>query len=972
MPTRRHLARPASVLLLVVLLAALSAATGRASSATAGPRAPAGPGGAWGWGANSYGQLGDGSISFEPTSSPMQMVGLNAGVIAVAAGDAHSLMLKSDGTVWAAGLNLDGQLGTGNTANSDVPVQVSGLSGVIGIAAGTGFSLALKADGTVWAWGNNSFGQLGNGTTAETHVPVQVSGLNGVKAISAGSNHSLALKMDGTVWAWGWNMYGQLGTGTTSDSSVPVQVSSLGGVWAVAGGNHHSVAITQGGLIWAWGDNSSGQLGDGTTTERDVPVQVAGLGLASSVTAGDSHTLALTPPPPAAPTHLTLVSETPSSVAISWTDNATNETGYVVERNTSGGEYAQLGSTLPANTTTYTDATASPDTQYCYRVKAVNAAGSSLYSNELCVTMPPSAPTNLAIVSVTTTSIYLTWADNATTETGYVVQRQTDGGAFTQVGSTLPNNTKSFTDRTIAIDTSYCYRVAAVNAGGTSDYSNVACTATVPAQPTNLVITAVTYNSYSLAWKDNSSVETGYVVERRIGSGPFAQVGNTLPANTTTYVDPTTTPEAVYCYRVKAINASGSSAYSSQACAATPPAAPTNLAVTVNSAPLSATLTWTDNAQTETGYVVERQTNGGPFSQLGGTLRANTTSTTDTSIVASTTYCYRVKATNTSGSSAYSNTACTSGAPSAPTGLAVTSVSASGVTLGWTDTASNETGYVVEREVSGGSYAQLGGTLSANTTTYTDASAATDTTYCYRVKAVNSAGSSGYSNEACTLTVPAAPSGLAASSVSTTSVTLSWTDNSTTATGYVVERQTGTGSFAQVGPTLPGNSTSFTDTTVAANTTYGYRVKAVNASGSSAYSATVQVTTPKPPYNRTENTAPGIQYTGTWFVVPSSLASGGSLSVSAVPQSQASFTWTGTDVKLVLARGTALGAVKVQIEGATVATIDLYSSANLFQQQVYIKENLAPGTHTVTITVTGLKNPASTAIAVPLDAILSR
>src|SRR5579884_4470775 len=116
-------------------------------------------------------------------------------------------------------------------------------------------------------------------------------------------------------------MYGQLGTGTTSDSSVPVQVSSLSGVWAVAGGNHHSVAITQGGLIWAWGDNSSGQLGDGTTTERDVPVQVAGLGLASIVTAGDSHTLALTPPPPAAPTHLTLVSETPSSVAISWTDN---------------------------------------------------------------------------------------------------------------------------------------------------------------------------------------------------------------------------------------------------------------------------------------------------------------------------------------------------------------------------------------------------------------------------------------------------------------------------------------------------------------------------------------------------------------------------------------------------------------------------------------------------------------------------
>jgi hypothetical protein len=114
------------------------------------------------------------------------------------AGGAVSLPLKSDGTVWAWG---GGYLGNGST-NSNVPVQVSGLTGVVAIAGCQFNSLALKTDGTVWTWGPNFFGQLGNRGNGDSRVPVQVSGLTGVVAIAgAGSGtraHSLAA-LSGTI-----------------------------------------------------------------------------------------------------------------------------------------------------------------------------------------------------------------------------------------------------------------------------------------------------------------------------------------------------------------------------------------------------------------------------------------------------------------------------------------------------------------------------------------------------------------------------------------------------------------------------------------------------------------------------------------------------------------------------------------------------------------------------------------------------
>jgi alpha-tubulin suppressor-like RCC1 family protein len=229
-------------------------------------------------------------------------------VLAVAAGSAHSIALKNDGTVWAWGSNSNGQLGDGTTTERWTPVQVSGLAGVSAVAAGAAHSVALKNDGTVWAWGSNSNGQLGNGTRTDRSTPVQVSGLAGITAVAAGQSHSVALRNivglinDGTVWTWGSNSNGQLGNGTAgpgTDSSIPVQASGITGVTAVAAGSAHTVALrnifnmTNDGTVWVWGSNSNGQLGNGTTTDSWTPVIVGGLSLMTTIAAGFNHTIAL-------------------------------------------------------------------------------------------------------------------------------------------------------------------------------------------------------------------------------------------------------------------------------------------------------------------------------------------------------------------------------------------------------------------------------------------------------------------------------------------------------------------------------------------------------------------------------------------------------------------------------------------------------------------------------------------------------
>ncbi|MDT7512913.1 InlB B-repeat-containing protein [Bifidobacterium sp. H1HS10N] len=310
-------------------------------------------GNVYAWGYNGYGQLGDGTSSTYPNTTPVRVkmpdrktypdLPEDFTYLQVSAGYAHSLALGSDGNVYAWGRNGNGQLGDGTSTERHAPVRVKTPDRktypdlpadftYLQVSAGGWHSLAVGSDGNVYAWGRNDNGQLGDGTTTYRYAPVRVktpdrSTYPDLPAdftylqVSAGGDHSLALGSDGNAWAWGCNWYGNLGNNTASgysdanpvpkrvrDPASPTDASKGLQAVQVSGGYHYSLAVGSDGNAWAWGYNGYGQLGDGSTNDKSAPVPVMfNLALvitgvrfdqtaASGLTRGDGSSVTVTTP----------------------------------------------------------------------------------------------------------------------------------------------------------------------------------------------------------------------------------------------------------------------------------------------------------------------------------------------------------------------------------------------------------------------------------------------------------------------------------------------------------------------------------------------------------------------------------------------------------------------------------------------------------------------------------------------------
>ena len=296
-------------------------------------------GSVWTWGANTQGQLGDGSAG-RPTPLPVPDL---PPIVGISAGLAHVLALAADGTVWAWGANDRHQVAESVDDVVAVPTLVPGVVGIQQVAAGDDFSLALEAQGTVWAWGQNDVAQLGTGDTGFYTRPVPVADLTAVVRIAAGSQGSLALRNDNSlwtwgrylallnqrprqvtglpwpvasiaagggsffcvcgtlsdVWAWGNNADGRLGDGTTISYSVPARVPNLTGVYDIFAAGGHTAAMKIDGTLWTWGQNQYGELGVGSTAPFvPSPSQVPGVASTTHVTLGRKHILAVASQPP--------------------------------------------------------------------------------------------------------------------------------------------------------------------------------------------------------------------------------------------------------------------------------------------------------------------------------------------------------------------------------------------------------------------------------------------------------------------------------------------------------------------------------------------------------------------------------------------------------------------------------------------------------------------------------------------------
>lgn len=249
------------------------------------------------WGAGSNGQLGNGSTA--NSLMPVQVQGLTAGVKSIAAGDYHACAVLTSGGASCWGMGTDGQLGNGLTADSAVPVAVSGLSSVTKIAPSLTYTCAIAGDAAK-CWGANDYGQLGNGGTSASLSPFTPTGITaGVTDIATGNGHTCVV-MNGAAKCWGDNYYSQAGTGISSSVDreyyVPQNVAGLSsGVSRIAAGYRHTCAVVGGG-VKCWGDNGNGQMGinDWGVSESEFPRDVFGLSAgATEVGAGFRHSCAV-------------------------------------------------------------------------------------------------------------------------------------------------------------------------------------------------------------------------------------------------------------------------------------------------------------------------------------------------------------------------------------------------------------------------------------------------------------------------------------------------------------------------------------------------------------------------------------------------------------------------------------------------------------------------------------------------------
>lgn len=239
-----------------------------------------------------------GSVAQGQTQAAFEITGK------LAAGDSFSVALKSDGTLWSWGRNVEGNLGDNSTMARNSPVPVSTLAGqgrIVDVAAGSHHVLAVEESGRVMAWGQSEDLRLGFETSDSLAMRPYWTPLTNIVAVAAGDRHSIALDSGGDLWLWGNNGQGRLGTGLTTPAVIgnPTKMTRPPGMGKVIQAStyyNHNLALDENGKVWAWGDGSSGALGQGNTSSSATPLQVVfpgGTPAMIKVSAGTDFSLSL-------------------------------------------------------------------------------------------------------------------------------------------------------------------------------------------------------------------------------------------------------------------------------------------------------------------------------------------------------------------------------------------------------------------------------------------------------------------------------------------------------------------------------------------------------------------------------------------------------------------------------------------------------------------------------------------------------
>ncbi len=585
-----------------------------------------------------------------------------------------------------------------------------------------------------------------------------------------------------------------------------------------------------------------------------------------------------------------LTAASTSSANITWATSS-GATNYLIQYGLVTGTYT--GSQGPTTSLSATVTSLSAGNIYFFRVKAQNIYGSVLSSTESQVTLPTTAPTGLSLTSLTSSTVNLNWnASPGNSAITYKMSRSIiSGSGYVAVSSGGCNGTlvtNSCSDNSVASGSTYYYVITATNSAGTTVNSTQLSVTTPPVAPASLTGVSLSATQNQLTWSaiTGSALGTTYTISRSTTmGGSYSPIVGCTAITLLSCTDSSVSAGTNYYYVVTATNAGGTSSNSTELSLITYTTAPTTLTAT-SAGTSQVNLSWSlsPGSVAITYSVFRSTTSGGPYTALttgacATAVASPTVSCQDTSAQPGFKYYYVVQASTIAGASANSVPSSATTATTSPTNLSGVAGSTTSVTLTWSASPGNSiiTYTVLRSSTNGSGYSAITlGTcntgITSPTVTCTDTNASAGNIYYYVVYASNSGGTTTNSSQAIVVMPTTAPTNLIVSSVTSSSVTLTWTASpgnsaitynmlrsSTNGSGYA-SISTGSCSLGITSPTV-----TCTDTSVTSGNIYYYVVTASNSTATTSNSNQATATTPAAaPTNLAGNANSPTSVTLTW------------------------------------------------------------------------------------------------------------
>ena len=510
------------------------------------------------------------------------------------------------------------------------------------------------------------------------------------------------------------------------------------------------------------------------------------------------------------------VSNTIASLTLKW-NAVKGATGYEIYRAGTDGKYSKIKT---VTSTSYVDTNVKNNAQYSYRIKAYNTACTSAFSTAASLKKTQISVSNLK-ADANGSKVQLSWTGGVTGAEGYVIYRRTEDGSYAEIGRTAGN---TYSD-TISAGIKYYYAVAVYSGSRTEDKCPEVRVMYL-AEPAVTGASNIT-SGVQVKWSKVTGA-TGYIVYHKGAGKGWARIADIKDGSTVNYTDTTAESGTTYTYTVRAYNKDTMSDWNS-----------TKSLMRISDTTLTGASNITSGVQVKwsqvtgaTGYIVYRKGAGKGWGRIADIKSGSTVSYTDTTAASGTTYTYTVRAYN--GNTMGDWHSAKSVMRISDTTLTGASNITYGVQVKWSR-VTGATGYIVYRKGAGKGWARIADIKNGSTVSYTDTTAASGTTYTYTVRAYNGSTMGDWHSTKSVKRL-SDPKLTSASKVSG-GINVRWT-GVTGATGYIVYRKSGSGSWGRIADIKSGSTVSYTDRTAKAGTTYTYTVRAYSGSTMGDWSST--------------------------------------------------------------------------------------------------------------------------------------